>query len=165
MLGIILAIGNILNGGSKIGQADGFEIRALSTCAQFKDNNKKTMLSFICKKMIAVHSDFPDCIRSILSQFNKTRGTSELLEKICREMSGNIYQASEILQSIKDSNDEFTQSMEKEIKSMESKAYKYFKLKDDIKAEHKKAIEFYVLKETDTLANTDNFISHFKDFF
>jgi hypothetical protein len=50
--GHILAVGNILNGGSeKQGQADGFDIRALSSAATFKSNTGKTMLQFITKRL------------------------------------------------------------------------------------------------------------------
>jgi hypothetical protein len=68
--GLILALGNVLNGGSeKQGQADGFDIRALSSTATFKDNEGKTMLHFITKRLIASDSDFVQHMNGVKDKF------------------------------------------------------------------------------------------------
>ena len=93
MLGLILAIGNVLNAGTAKGQADGFDIKTLNSVTTFKDNTKQTMLSFICKKMLGAHQDFPIEIRDILRQFKANKGSYILLDKICTEMNSNLNQA------------------------------------------------------------------------
>jgi hypothetical protein len=52
MIGYILGIGNILNGGNeKTGQADGFEISVLGKVGGFRDNNGESILEYICRKL------------------------------------------------------------------------------------------------------------------
>jgi hypothetical protein len=134
MLGIILAIGNVLNGGTPKGQADGFDIKTLNSVVTFKDSKKHSMLSFICKKMLAAHQDFPLEIRDILSKFKSNKkGSFLLLDKICGEMKTNLNQANEILQAIKAYNDKFVKEMQKEVAEISEKAAKYFTMRDNIK--------------------------------
>ena len=52
ILAMAVAIGNILNGDSPKGQADGFELTALEKLLTVKDNNNQSLLSFIIKKLI-----------------------------------------------------------------------------------------------------------------
>lgn len=49
MLGAVLALGNYMNGGhNKRGQADGFQIDALSKALEIKDNaNKQTLVEYL----------------------------------------------------------------------------------------------------------------------
>lgn len=51
VLGMILSIGNILNGGTTKGQADGFYLDALSKTTTLRDVNNKTIMHFICEKL------------------------------------------------------------------------------------------------------------------
>ena len=51
ILGITLALGNIMNGGNPRGQADGFNIEALARLNNIADIEKKTALQFIAEKL------------------------------------------------------------------------------------------------------------------
>lgn len=53
ILGFILAMGNIMNGGTQKGQADGFYLEALSKATTMKDINGRTMMQIICEKLKA----------------------------------------------------------------------------------------------------------------
>ena len=44
-----LSVGNIMNGGTPKGQADGFDLPVVSKIGSTKDNNNKTMMTFICQ--------------------------------------------------------------------------------------------------------------------
>ena len=47
VLGMTLAIGNIMNGGSTKGRSDGFDFQVISKINSTKDNANKSMLNFI----------------------------------------------------------------------------------------------------------------------
>jgi hypothetical protein len=51
IVGYTLTIGNILNGGTPKGQADGFDLPVLGKLVSTKDNTNQTLLQFILKKM------------------------------------------------------------------------------------------------------------------
>lgn len=52
MLGMALAMGNIINGGTPKGQSDGYDLAILEKLQTTKDNSNKTMLSFIMKTLV-----------------------------------------------------------------------------------------------------------------
>ena len=54
----ILTVGNILNGGSNKGQADGFNIDVLSKLNNIKDKNNHSVLQFVCTKIKEANPDF-----------------------------------------------------------------------------------------------------------
>ena len=51
IVGMTLSIGNILNGGTPKGQADGFDLPVLGKLVSMKDNTNQTLLQLICKKI------------------------------------------------------------------------------------------------------------------
>lgn len=51
IFGFILALGNILNGGTQKGQADGFYLDALSKTTTMKDVNGRSVMQFICERL------------------------------------------------------------------------------------------------------------------
>jgi len=51
VLGMILAVGNVLNASTAKGQADGFDLPVLGKVASVKDNNGKSLLQYICQKI------------------------------------------------------------------------------------------------------------------
>ena len=58
LLTYILSIGNILNGGTNKGQADGFSLDILGKLTSMKDNTNKTILQLICIKIKTENEDF-----------------------------------------------------------------------------------------------------------
>ena len=57
VLGMALAIGNIMNGNTPKGRSDGFELGVLSKLNTTKDNNQRPMLQFIMKKLVEADPD------------------------------------------------------------------------------------------------------------
>lgn len=53
IFGFILGLGNILNGGTQKGQADGFYLEALSKATTMKDVNNRTIMQIICERFKA----------------------------------------------------------------------------------------------------------------
>jgi hypothetical protein len=74
MLGHILSIGNVLNGGTPKGQSDGYELQVLGKVHSFRDNNGQSILEWVCKKMTEENEEFPNIVRSIFKEIN-IRGT------------------------------------------------------------------------------------------
>ena len=58
ILSIILGLGNILNGGSIRGQADGFSMDLLNKLPGIKDNYGKSILTWVCSKANKIDSSF-----------------------------------------------------------------------------------------------------------
>ena len=69
ILGFILCLGNILNGGTAKGQADGFYLEALSKTTTMKDINNRTVMQLICEKLKA--EDGEDFV-NIKNEFKNT---------------------------------------------------------------------------------------------
>ena len=51
VLGMALAVGNIMNGGTAKGQSDGFDFPVIAKLNQTKDNSNKSLLNFIMRKL------------------------------------------------------------------------------------------------------------------
>lgn len=59
VLGMALAIGNIMNGGTAKGRSDGFELPVMEKLKATKDNTNKSMLQFIMIKLVDADPDLP----------------------------------------------------------------------------------------------------------
>ena len=102
ILSYILALGNIMNGGTARGQADGFYLEALSKVTTTKDINNRTMMQMICEKLkqedgedfvnikngfksvyfIAAYSlkDEDNKLKEIIDNYNKAQGSYKQAE-------------------------------------------------------------------------------------
>jgi hypothetical protein len=87
LLGYFLRIGNILNGGSNKGQADGFDLAVIGKCHTFRDNNGQSVLQYVCKKMKEKDENFPDDMK-IINKKMQIRGTDiDLLKALSTELT------------------------------------------------------------------------------
>ena len=59
VLGMALAIGNIMNGGTPKGRSDGFELSVMEKIKSTKDNSNKSMLQFIMIKLVDADPNLP----------------------------------------------------------------------------------------------------------
>lgn len=64
-MGYTLSIGNILNGGTPKGQADGFDLPVLGKLVSMKDNTNQTLLQLICKKITDEDPEFPAAAKAL----------------------------------------------------------------------------------------------------
>ena len=67
ILSYIVTIGNILNGGTAKGQADGFHLDFISKISSIKDNKNKTMLDFLLIDMKSKDENFEGLRKEIPS--------------------------------------------------------------------------------------------------
>lgn len=69
-MSLALAIGNVLNGGTPKGQADGFDLTVLEKLVSIKDNSGQSMMAFIAKKLKEEDNEFPAKIKELITLFN-----------------------------------------------------------------------------------------------
>merc|ERR1719215_1061193 len=134
LLGLVLAIGNYLNGGTNRGQADGFDIaKGLGECGNCKDKNGKELTQFIIKCFSGSQpeafnrliEDLSACFMNTARKFVKEEGADKLkkksqvvledydgllgaLDKECKEIGAML---KECIQDIDDPADEFRTRM------------------------------------------------------
>lgn len=58
VLGLCLAIGNIMNGGTPKGRSDGFDVSVMAKMGQTKDNSNRSMLQFIIAELMETDDEF-----------------------------------------------------------------------------------------------------------
>ena len=80
LLGMILAVGNVLNGGSDKGQADGFnmDIIKLSKPKILKGSNGQSMLQYVCKINTARDPNFPTQIRELRNLLETNKNVADI---------------------------------------------------------------------------------------
>ena len=103
LLGYILRIGNILNGGTNNGQADGFDLAVIGKCHTFRDNNKQSVLEYVCKKLKDKDAEFPDAMKRVYKKMQSRNTDMETLKTMTSELSGKMNQASAYYQIVIDS--------------------------------------------------------------
>lgn len=95
----ILSVGNILNGGSNKGQADGFNMDLLSKISGIKDNRGNSILTFICSKVHKEDSSF-EGFKNQFPQLEKA-STFSLAETI--KNAGNLKKISKDIEKLLES--------------------------------------------------------------
>lgn len=65
IVGLTLAIGNILNGGTPKGRADGFDLPVLGKLVSMKDNTNQTLMQLICKKIFEEDDTITNSINGV----------------------------------------------------------------------------------------------------
>lgn len=158
MLGYILSIGNILNGGTNKGQADGFYLEALSKTTTLKDVNNKTILHFICEKMkkedeefvnfknefknvyvVAQHNlkDEDTKVRDIRAAFDKAKTNFEMVLKNVENLDTDIY------------CEKISEFIKKAFKDIELCEKKF----EQIKKDYASTCEYFMIDKTDEKAS------------
>ena len=115
VIGMILSIGNILNGGTPKGQADGFDLSTLSKAAIVKDNSGSSMLNYICRKLYASDSDFIKEVKDMLKLINIKDVDLSYIKTKTNELSSMVLKAKGALDEIisyKEPHDKFVEVMQ-----------------------------------------------------
>lgn len=99
MLGYVLAFGNFLNGGTRLGQADGFNMDALNSLEAVKDQESKDVRHVIFDTFFQKHEDKAQQFIDDLAP--------------CLQNVGRSYVGSEVLKSVKSSIEGLTALVEK----------------------------------------------------
>ena len=164
ILSIILGLGNILNGGSNRGQADGFNFDLLKKLPGIKDNNGDSILVWVCAKAYKIDSSFegfkgkfPKLEKA--AQFS-TKETNQTLNDL-KKMKGQI---EGLLKNLPD--DKFKQKSEQNLNSFKEQIEKFDEKDAKNKEAYKKLIKYYGYKETDDICEkSEVFFKMLLDFF
>ena len=164
ILSVILGLGNILNGGTNRGQADGFNLDLLKKLPGTKDNNGNSILNWICAKANKIDNSFegfkgkfPQLEKAV--QFSNKETNQNLVE--LKKMENQIERFLKDLP-----NDKFKEKAEENLNNFKEKTKKFNENYDENLKVYKNLIKFFGYKETDDIAEKNEvFFKMLLDFF
>ena len=164
VLSYTLAVGNILNGGTNKGQADGFTLDAITKLATLKDNNGKTLLQTIAVKIKNedeefgnIRREFEVCEEAIKIPLNETKSAVDKFVKSTNEMC-------EMYKKIK-ADDNFMKKIKKMIFGNNERIKKLEELIAESAILAQKTIAFFGYPKTDIkFKKPDDFLLLVSDF-
>lgn len=150
ILSIILGLGNILNGGSSRGQADGFSLDLLNKLPGIKDNLGNSILTWICAKANKMDhtfegfkGQFPELEKAANFSLKETNDSLTSLKKIVDQMG-------QLLKNLS-SEDKFKQKSNENYDNFKMKVESFEKKnKKNIEA-YQSLVKFYGYKEKDNI--------------
>ena len=164
ILSITLGLGNILNGGSTRGQADGFHLDLIKKLPGIKDNNGNSIMTWICSKAHKIDSSF-EGFKGKFPQLEKAVQFSlKEINQVLNEIKKIISQIEKLMKDLP--GDKFKQKTEENLTYFNEK-YKSFEESDKKNKEaYKNLVKFYGYKETDDICEKNEvFFKMLLDFF
>ena len=164
ILSITLGLGNILNGGSTRGQADGFHLDLIKKLPGIKDNNGNSIMTWICSKAHKIDSSF-EGFKGKFPQLEKAVQFSlKEINQVLNEIKKIISQIEKLIKDLP--GDKFKQKTEENLTYFNEK-YKSFEESDKKNKEaYKNLVKFYGYKETDDICEKNEvFFKMLLDFF
>jgi len=169
ILSMALAIGNVLNGNTPKGQADGFDMSVLGKLSSTKDNTGQSMLQFICIKIQKENEEFQGEISELIRLFSTKKTDTEVTKQKAAELKSMIddaLAAKKSVQAFHEPNDrfqtklgEFIDTEAKVLSNVESETTK-------VVASHASTCDFYLLDKTDDMRKSSvDFFAMWKEFF
>ena len=150
ILSIILGLGNILNGGSTRGQADGFSLDLLNKLPGIKDNLGNSALTWICSKANKMDpsfegfkGQFPQLEKAFQFSLKETNDNINALKKIVGQM--------ESLMKDLVSDDKFKQKSIENLESFKLKLESFDKKNDKNTEAYQNLVKYYGYKEKDDI--------------
>ena len=150
ILSIILGLGNILNGGTTRGQADGFSLDLLNKLPGIKDNLGNSALTWICSKANKMDpsfegfkGQFPQLEKAYQFSLKETNDNINALKKIINQME----------QLMKDltSDDKFKQKSVENLESFKLRLESFDKKNNKNTEIYQNLIKYYGYKEKDDI--------------
>lgn len=89
----ILELGNIMNGGTNKGQADGFYLEALSKTTTMKDVNNRTIMQLICERLKQADPEFVNIRDQFKTMYQVAKYNLKDEETKVKEVKGNYERA------------------------------------------------------------------------
>lgn len=97
----MLAVGNVLNGGTAKGQADGFDLPTLTKLTSMRDVNGKSLLEYIMLKMREADEELPAKLAALLSKTVFKDIDTEYIKNKARELETMVSNAKGSLDQVK----------------------------------------------------------------
>ena len=147
-LGTILSLGNIMNGGTTKGQADGFSLDLLPKLVGLKDSLGNSILKFICTKtnkedpsFEGFKNKFPDLEKASIYSLNETK-------KKVDELSNMVNIADKLLMEIK-VEDNFMILAQNSIRGAKEKVNIFKKKEEKNRNVYHETIKYFGYKDSD----------------
>ncbi|KAG2393421.1 hypothetical protein C9374_006952 [Naegleria lovaniensis] len=152
LLGIVLAVGNYLNGGTKKGQADGFGLGVLPKLEETKDNVNGTLADFCVMKAMKKDEKFAELLEEF-EIFGRSKEFS--LEDIKNQVEGLVNNLNDFKRKIKtvqgkvEPDDIFLKKMSAFFKKAKTDSDNIEKKFESFKKEFTDLLRFFSYKESD----------------
>jgi formin 2 len=161
----VLTIGNILNGGTPKGQADGFNLDILPKLTGLKDNQNKTMIQVICSMIKKENENFENVKKNFthLNQaakmvMSETQGGINKLKKELKDQKANLAKISSL-------NDQFVKKCTEFVETCTSDLEKAEKEFTSNITYFQEVVSFYGYTQADTkYKNPEEFFILINDF-
>jgi hypothetical protein len=164
ILSITLGLGNILNGGTIRGQADGFALDLIKKLPGIKDNNGNSIITWICSKAHKIDpyfegfkGKFPQLEKAMQFSIKETNQTLNDIKKI-------ISQIEKFLKDLPE--DKFKEKSEQNLNYFKEKVEKFEEDDKKNKETYKNLVKYYGYKDTDDICEKNEvFFKMLLDFF
>ena len=150
ILSIILGLGNILNGGSIRGQADGFSLDLLNKLSGIKDNLGNSALTWICSKANKMDpsfegfkGQFPQLEKAVQFSLKETNDNLNALKKITIQMESLLKDLS--------GDDKFKQKSVENLEDFKLKVESFDKKNKKNTEKYQNLLKYYGYKEKDDI--------------
>ena len=165
ILSIILGLGNILNGGSTRGQADGFSLDLLNKLPGVKDNFGNSALTWICSKAYKMDPSFegfkgklPQLEKAAQFSLKETNDTINALKSIINQLESMMKNLI--------SDDKFKQKSEENLESFKSQLDSFENKNKKNTEAYQNLVKYYGYKEKDDIyTKNEVFFKHLLEFF
>ena len=164
VLSVILGLGNILNGGSTKGQADGFGLDLLKKLPGIKDNNGNSIITWICLQANKIDPSF----EGFKGKFPQVEKAVQFSIKEINQVLSDIKKIiSQIEKLIKDlPGDKFKEKSEESLNYFKEKVEKFEEEDKKNKEAYVKLVKYYGYKDTDDICEKNEvFFKMLLDFF
>ena len=147
-LATILSLGNVMNGGTTKGQADGFSLDLLPKLSGIKDSLGNNILTFICSKANKNDPSF-EGFKNKFPQLEKAAGfsMSETKKKL-DELNNMVNTVDKLLTNL-NTQDEFIKKATNSLEGAKGKIKIYIKKEEDNEKFYHETIKFFGYKDKD----------------
>ena len=147
-LATILSLGNIMNGGTAKGQADGFSLDLLPKLSGLKDTLGNSILTFICTKtnkedpsFEGFKNEFPELEKAVAFSLNETKKKIDELNNMVNTVDGQL--------NLVKIQDQFIMNAQNSLKNAKEKVKLYKKKEEENRKFYHETIKFFGYKDTD----------------
>ena len=154
ILQMTLAIGNIMNGGTAKGQADGFDLPVLSKITSIKDNTGRTVLQYILVKMYDSDPDLHDKIKEMNKSLQHKDVDVKSMKNKTNDMVTLFNQTKEAFKQVTTSGepfDKFMQQFEEILKTAQTELDEWQRRYKEIADKHTYMTAFYGIDKNDEM--------------
>ena len=107
IISYVLTIGNVLNGSTAKGQADGFNLDILPKLSGIKDNSNKNLVQFICAKIMEKDESFDGLKKQFVCLIEAGKTTLNEINKNLVKLKKDVKDQGDNIKNIENLTDNF----------------------------------------------------------